>query len=72
MASTKRTKEELVKVVKEVMECDGTEEEIASKLQWLKQNIVDPKIVNYIFWNGEELTPEEVVDKALKYLPIIV
>lgn len=37
-------------------------------LELLKKNVPDPRISNYIFY--DELTPEQIVDKALSYKPI--
>ena len=34
------------------------------------ENVIDPEVSNYIFY--EENTPEEVIDKALAYKPIIL
>ena len=39
-------------------------------IELLEQNVTDPEVTNYIFY--EENTPEEVVDKALAYRPIIL
>ena len=34
----------------------------------LKQNVPDPDVSDLIYWN--DLTPEEIVDRALRYKPI--
>lgn len=50
------------------MKCDGSEEEVDALIDLLEQNVIDPYVADYIFY--EENTPEEVVDKALAYKPI--
>ena len=59
---------ELIALVKEIMSWQGTEDELAEKLLLLKQNVLHPAPSDLIFWN--DLTPEEIVDKALSYKPI--
>ena len=61
---------ELIRLVERIMRCEGTEEEQDDLLELLEKNILDPQVSNYIFY--EENTPEEVVDKALAYKPIIL
>ncbi len=63
------TKEKLIELVKSIQKCEGTEEEMNTNFELLEQNIIDPEVSNYIFW--EDLSAEEVVEKALKYKPII-
>jgi hypothetical protein len=62
------TKKELVELVKEIMSWQGTEEELSEKLFLLKQNVPHPSPSNLIYW--DDLTLEEVVDRALSYKPI--
>ena len=64
------TREELIALVDKIMKCHGTEKEIDDMMELLQQNVTDPEVTNYIFY--EENTPEEVVDKALAYKPIIL
>ena len=63
-------REELIRLVERIMRCEGTEEEQDDLLELLEKNVLDPQVSNYIFY--EENTPEEVVDKALAYKPIIL
>jgi hypothetical protein len=37
-----------------------------------KKNVPDPQAANLIFHHKPELTPEEIVEKALAYKPIIL
>lgn len=64
------TREELIALVDKIMKCQGSEKEIDKMIELLEQNVTDPEVTNYIFY--EENTPEEVVDKALAYRPIIL
>lgn len=64
------SKEELIELVEKIMKCEGTEEEIDNMIAVLKKNVIAPDVTNYIFY--EENTPEEVVEKALAYKPIIL
>lgn len=64
------TREELISLVEKIMKCQGTEKEIDEMIELLEENVIDPEVSNYIFY--EENTPEEVVDKALAYKPIIL
>lgn len=64
------TREELISLVEKIMKCQGTEIEIDEMIELLEENVIDPEVSNYIFY--EENTPEEVVDKALAYKPIIL
>lgn len=62
------TREELIKLVEEIMMWEGTEEELTKKLDIFKKNVPHPNPINLIYW--DDLTAEEVVDKALSYKPI--
>lgn len=66
------SKSDLVKLVKRIMECEGSENEQDDLIELLEKNVEDPEISDYIFWPDKEMTPEEIVDKALTYRPIIL
>lgn len=57
---------------------ENEEEEQTRLINLLKQNVLDPQVSGYIFWphnytdTPREMTPEEIVDKALSYKPIIL
>lgn len=62
-------REELIKLVKDIVNVENkTEKEIDKLTKILEQNVPDPEVSNLIYYN--ELTPEEIVDKALSYKPI--
>lgn len=55
-------------MVRKIIDCDGSEEEIDEMTFLLEQNVVDPEITNYIYYDDK--TPEEIVELALAYKPI--
>jgi hypothetical protein len=63
------TREELINLVVEITTTKGkTEEEINMLVDVLERNVPHPAVTDLIFY--ENLTPEEVVDKALSYKPV--
>ncbi|MBB6464123.1 bacteriocin immunity protein [Flammeovirga kamogawensis] len=63
------TRKELIDLVKDITTVENkTEKEINELLEILKQNVPDPEVSDLIYY--DELTPEEIVDKALSYRPI--
>lgn len=65
------SKEDLIMLVEKIMKCDGTEEEIDEMIELLEKNVPDPRVSDLIFW-GEEKSPQEIVEIALNYKPIIL
>lgn len=45
-----------------------TEDEINRLVEKLESGVIDPNISDYFFW--DDLTPEQIADKALSYKPI--
>lgn len=68
MKHEKLTRDELIELVRKIIDCDGSEEEIDKMIFTVEQNVVDPAITNYIYY--DEKTPEEIVDLALAYKTI--
>ena len=66
----KLTREELINLVNKIVECEGSEEEIDEMIDMVKKNVPYPDISDLIYWNEEELTPEQIVDNALEYKPM--
>lgn len=63
------TREELINLVKEILDVENkTEKEIDKLMDILKQNVPNPDVSDLIYWN--DLTPEEIIDRALSYKPI--
>ncbi len=65
-------REELVELVKKIMNAEGSEEEVNEMINLLKENVPHPEVSNLIFWSKKELTAEEVINEALLYKPIIL
>ena len=57
----KLTREELINLVNRIVECEGSEEEIDEMIEVVKRNVPHPEISDLIYWNDEELTPEQIV-----------
>ena len=66
----KMSRNELIELVKKVIDCEGTEEEIDKMILKLEQNVIHPYISDYIYY--DDLTPEQIIDKALAYKPIFL
>lgn len=64
------SRKELIELVSKIMNCEGSESEIDKMIEVLKENVMNPAVINLIY--SEDNTPEEVVDKALAYKPIIL
>ncbi|MFL9684741.1 bacteriocin immunity protein [Streptomyces sp. KL110A] len=68
---TSLSREELIRLVEEVMNFEGSEEEEDLLVEKLKRNVLYPRVMDLIFHpeHGEP-TAEQVVDAALSYRPI--
>lgn len=63
------SKDELIDLVREIINSkDYKEYEIDLMVQKLCDGVIDPNITDYIYYDN--LTPEEVVNKALSYKPM--
>ena len=63
------TREQIIETVKRIKACKyASEAEADGDILLLEKGVLDPEISNYIFWDN--LTPEEIADKALSYKPI--
>ncbi len=64
----RRSKSELVELVRRIMDADGTEREIDDMITALEENVPHPEVTDLIFYPEEgDPTPEEVVEEALAY-----
>lgn len=61
---------ELIELVRKIINAEGSEAEIDDMIQILEQNVLDPQVSDYIYCDNK--TPEEVVDKALAYKPLLL
>lgn len=67
----KLNREQLIELVDRIKNAEGeTEEENDALIDLFLENVPDPNASNYIFEiEYEDLSAEEVVDKALSYKP---
>jgi hypothetical protein len=65
------TRTELIELAEEIQKASGaTEAENDKLLELFLANVPDPSASNYFFeLEYDELSPEEIVDKALAYKP---
>jgi len=67
------TRAEIISLIEKIMVDDfETEEESDNAIGILEASVPDPKVTNLIFWPEEELSAEQVYDKAMSYKPIIL
>jgi hypothetical protein len=72
--NTKRlSRGELIELVRRICEAEGMEEEQDEMMELLEANVPHPEVSDLIFYppSGVELSPEEIVDRALAYKPIV-
>ena len=63
------TREQIIEIVKRIKECKYASEADADRdIKLLEKGVLDPDISDYIFWDN--MTPEEIADKALSYRSI--
>ena len=68
----KLSRDELINLVRKIMKCEGSEHEIDEMMNLLESNVPDPQVSDLIFWSDIEYSPEEIIDKAMSYKPIIL
>lgn len=70
---SKLSRVELIELVRRVMSADDTEEDIQQMLSTVEANVPHPEVSNLIFYpNSDDPTPEQVVEEALAYRPIVL
>jgi len=63
------TREQIIEIVKRIKVCKYASEADADRdIKLLEKGVLDPNISDYIFWDN--MTPEEIADKALSYRSI--
>ncbi len=63
------SREQIIVIVKRIKECKyASEAEADRDIMLLEKGVLDPYVTDYIFY--DDLTPEEIADKALTYKPI--
>ncbi|MBH8605421.1 MULTISPECIES: bacteriocin immunity protein [unclassified Thermoactinomyces] len=72
MADFIKSREELIEVVKKLMNAEYSEEEEEKVFDLLEKTVPDfKKMMRLIYWSDRELSPEEIVEESLHYQPII-
>jgi Colicin immunity protein / pyocin immunity protein len=65
------TKKDLIEIVNAIKSIEGkTEEDIDRLIEIFRKNVPHPAPTDLIYY--EDLTNEEVVDKALSYRPLLL
>lgn len=63
------SKEELIELVRQIISMENkTEQEINMLIDQLVSNVPHPEVTDLIYY--DDLTPEEIVEKALSYKPV--
>ncbi|MGG0248961.1 bacteriocin immunity protein [Peribacillus frigoritolerans] len=65
--SKKLSNEELVELVNKICNPMLSDEKVSEYIEILEDNVPHPAPSDLIFWNDEDLSPEEVVEIALAY-----
>lgn len=66
------SRDELIILVSKIISGEGSESEIDEMLDLLERNVPDTHVSDLIFWSDIEYSPEEIVNKAMSYKPIIL
>lgn len=64
------TWEQLVGLVRRIIAFDGTEEEVDAMEVLFESSVPYPGVYSLIYHSEPELTPEEIVERALSYQAI--
>lgn len=66
----KKSREELIHMVQQLIDADLSEEEEDRLVEELKSSVLHPRITDLSYYNTPKPTAEEVVDRAFAYRPI--
>jgi hypothetical protein len=63
------TRKELIQLVEQILDVEKySEKQLDDMLELLHRNVPHPAVANLIYY--DDLSPEEIVDRALNYKPI--
>lgn len=65
-------REELIALVEDIIACKGSDSEINEMLNVFASKVPHPAAPDLIYYPQAEMTPEEIVDSASAYRPIIL
>ena len=64
-------RDQLIALVRRLLQADvHDEEEQEQILDTLQEQLLDPRLSDYIFWPDREMTAEDIVDRARAHTPI--
>jgi len=66
------TREQLLELIVKLSEGDGTEQDEDDWLMLIEANVPRPAVSDLIFYREPSLSPEEVLEEALSYKPILL
>lgn len=66
----KLTRGEMVDLVGRLMRGEGSDEEANEWINEIHRSVPHPDVSGMIFYPEEELTSEEIIDRAISYRPI--
>lgn len=66
------TKAEMVTLVEKVLNGDYRDEEVGQIILLLRRKTLCPNVSDLIFYSDPPLSPDEVIERALAYKPIIL
>ena len=64
------TRDEVITLVDRLQRGEGDDEQTGEWIDQLNASVPHRAISDLIFYSDEELSPEEIMDKALAYRPI--
>ena len=68
----KLSKEELVRLVTKIMNTEGTEAEVDELVEMVNRAVPHPGWMDLAVYDDRNLTPDQVVEEALAYKPILL
>ena len=66
------TREKLIELITRLSEGHGTEQEDNEWLMLIEANVPAPAVSDLIFYSEPSLSPEEILEEALSYKPILL
>lgn len=63
-------RDELLRIIRQLVAADGSEAEQDELIRVLRRAVMDPRVLDYIFWPDRSMNPEQILDRALAYRPI--
>ncbi len=66
-------KEDIINLIQKIKDDNfNSEKESDQAIILLEQSVIDPNVTEIIFWSKEEMTAEEIYEKAISYKPIVL